>query len=64
MKVDIPLSSLAVQSLIESSSGTLDHGWEVGWSLASYDSGPRNFMGVTQTQVSEATCFSMFDCDL
>ncbi|KAF2297741.1 hypothetical protein GH714_002516 [Hevea brasiliensis] len=49
--VDIPESSFAVQSLVESSSGSLDHGWEVGWSLASYDNGPRNFMDVTQTQV-------------
>ncbi|XP_057996325.1 glyoxysomal processing protease, glyoxysomal isoform X2 [Hevea brasiliensis] len=51
--VDIPESSFAVQSLVESSSGSLDHGWEVGWSLASYDNGPRNFMDVTQTQTED-----------
>lgn len=39
--VEIPVASDAVQSLIESSSGAIDHGWEVGWSLSSYSSGPQ-----------------------
>ncbi|KAI4296775.1 hypothetical protein L6164_036700 [Bauhinia variegata] len=33
--VDIPLSALSLQSLIEASFGSPQHGWEVGWSLAS-----------------------------
>lgn len=33
--VDVPESSLALQSLFEASSGSGEHGWEVGWSLAS-----------------------------
>ncbi|KAJ0808568.1 putative peptidase S1C, peptidase S1, PA clan, peptidase S1, PA clan, chymotrypsin-like protein [Helianthus annuus] len=32
--VDIPASSVALQSLV---GGSLDHGWEVGWTLASYN---------------------------
>ncbi|KAL2931860.1 Glyoxysomal processing protease glyoxysomal [Bienertia sinuspersici] len=32
--VDIPASSSAIQSLIEASSGSFEHGWEIGWSLA------------------------------
>jgi len=53
MKVDVPVSSLALQSLVEASSGSMDHGWEVGWSLASHESGPQPFMDVGQTQVSK-----------
>ncbi|KAJ6893542.1 glyoxysomal processing protease [Populus alba x Populus x berolinensis] len=48
--VDVPVSSLALQSLVEASSGSMDHGWEVGWSLASHESGPQPFMDVGQTQ--------------
>ncbi|CAL0300907.1 unnamed protein product [Lupinus luteus] len=33
--VDIPASALCLQSLIEASSGSPEHEWEVGWSLAS-----------------------------
>ncbi|OMO76396.1 hypothetical protein CCACVL1_15703 [Corchorus capsularis] len=33
--VDVPTSSLALQSLVEASSGSQEHGWELGWSLAS-----------------------------
>ncbi|XWS12621.1 hypothetical protein CRYUN_Cryun37aG0105800 [Craigia yunnanensis] len=33
--VDVPISSLALQSLVEASSGSQEHGWEFGWSLAS-----------------------------
>ncbi|EEF50835.1 trypsin domain-containing protein, putative [Ricinus communis] len=52
--VDVAESSLALQSLVESSLGSLDHGWEIGWSLASHDNGHRNSMDVIQTQVSKA----------
>ncbi|KDP20992.1 hypothetical protein JCGZ_21463 [Jatropha curcas] len=48
--VDVPVSSHALQSLIESSSGLVGNGWETGWSLASYDNGPRTFMDAGQTQ--------------
>ncbi|XP_017978709.1 PREDICTED: glyoxysomal processing protease, glyoxysomal isoform X2 [Theobroma cacao] len=33
--VDVPRSSRALQSLVEASSGSQEHGWEFGWSLAS-----------------------------
>ncbi|XVE51371.1 hypothetical protein DITRI_Ditri02bG0034800 [Diplodiscus trichospermus] len=33
--VDVPISSLALKSLVEASSGSQEHGWEFGWSLAS-----------------------------
>uniref|UniRef100_A0A6N2KEV3 Glyoxysomal processing protease, glyoxysomal n=1 Tax=Salix viminalis TaxID=40686 RepID=A0A6N2KEV3_SALVM len=48
--VDVPVSSLALQSLVEASSGSMDHGWEVGWSLASHESGSQPFMDDVQTQ--------------
>ncbi|KAJ6738194.1 SERINE PROTEASE-RELATED [Salix koriyanagi] len=48
--VDVPVSSLALQSLVEASSGSMNHGWEVGWSLASPENGPQSFMDVVQTQ--------------
>lgn len=51
MKVDVATSSTAVQSLIEASSGSIEHGWEVGWSLASYGSGHQSFMDSAQKQV-------------
>ncbi|CAL1398015.1 unnamed protein product [Linum trigynum] len=41
--VDVPASSMALQSLIEASSGSPHHGWETGWSLASQDSGPKPY---------------------
>ncbi|XP_010057386.2 glyoxysomal processing protease, glyoxysomal [Eucalyptus grandis] len=44
--VDVPGSSLALQSLVEASSGLLGHGWEIGWSLASNDSSAQNFTGI------------------
>ncbi|GAV86396.1 Trypsin_2 domain-containing protein, partial [Cephalotus follicularis] len=47
--VDVPVSSLAIQSLVEA--GSLEHGWEVGWSLASYDSSSQPLMDVIQTRV-------------
>ncbi|KAI3434105.1 uncharacterized protein J3R85_006904 [Psidium guajava] len=46
MLVDVPGSSLALQSLVETSSGLLRHGWEIGWSLASNDSSAQNFTGI------------------
>ncbi|KAK8514054.1 hypothetical protein V6N12_008773 [Hibiscus sabdariffa] len=33
--VDVPISSLALQSLVEVSSGSQENGWEFGWSLVS-----------------------------
>ncbi|PHU26219.1 hypothetical protein BC332_04551 [Capsicum chinense] len=41
--VDIPVSSAAVQSLIEGSSSSIEHGWEVGWSLAAYGNAHQSF---------------------
>ncbi|KAF8411133.1 hypothetical protein HHK36_003672 [Tetracentron sinense] len=50
--VDVPASSLALQSLIEAPTGSAEHGsWEVGWSLASLNNGPHHFMDDIQTQV-------------
>ncbi|XP_031278959.1 glyoxysomal processing protease, glyoxysomal [Pistacia vera] len=49
--VHIPVSALALQSLIEASSGSPEHGWEIGWSLASYDNGSQPLMDVIRTQV-------------
>ncbi|XP_010549335.1 PREDICTED: glyoxysomal processing protease, glyoxysomal isoform X2 [Tarenaya hassleriana] len=37
--VDVPVSSAALQSLIEASLGSKDSGWDVGWSLVSYENG-------------------------
>ncbi|CAI9755164.1 unnamed protein product [Fraxinus pennsylvanica] len=51
--VNIPESSSAVQSLIEASSGSLEHGWEVGWSLASHNRGPQHIMETIQSQVEQ-----------
>ncbi|KAI6705173.1 hypothetical protein NL676_008135 [Syzygium grande] len=46
MLVDVPGSSLALQSLVEASSGLVGHGWEIGWSLASINSSAQNFTGI------------------
>ncbi|XP_044496882.1 glyoxysomal processing protease, glyoxysomal-like isoform X2 [Mangifera indica] len=51
MLVDIPVSSLALRSLIEASSGSPEHRWEIGWSLASHDNGSQPLMDVIITQV-------------
>lgn len=48
------MASDAVQSLIESSTGALDHGWEVGWSLSSYSSGPQPLQNTLQERVCGA----------
>ncbi|XP_019175610.1 PREDICTED: glyoxysomal processing protease, glyoxysomal isoform X2 [Ipomoea nil] len=56
--VDVATSSTAVQSLIEASSGSngsIEHGWEVGWSLASYGSGHQSFMDSARKQVEQAS---------
>ncbi|AEE30952.1 protease-like protein [Arabidopsis thaliana] len=37
--VDVPVSSAALQSLIEASSGSKDSGWDIGWSLVSAANG-------------------------
>lgn len=51
IQIDVPVSSTAVQSLIQATSGSMEHGWEVGWSLASSTDGPQPFMDAIQTQV-------------
>ncbi|KAK4770785.1 hypothetical protein SAY87_031317 [Trapa incisa] len=38
--VDVPVSSLALQSLLDNSFGSSGHNWETGWSLASKESAP------------------------
>ncbi|KAJ4833895.1 hypothetical protein Tsubulata_041476 [Turnera subulata] len=52
---DVPLSASALQSLVKTSSGSLDHGWEVGWSLASHDNGPKTFLDAVQTQTEHGS---------
>ncbi|CAL9015522.1 unnamed protein product [Prunus brigantina] len=47
MLIDVPASAVALQSVIEASLSSPDHGWEVGWSLASHGNAP-------QTQVDSA----------
>uniref|UniRef100_A0A2P2KDB6 Glyoxysomal processing protease glyoxysomal-like isoform X3 n=1 Tax=Rhizophora mucronata TaxID=61149 RepID=A0A2P2KDB6_RHIMU len=48
--VDVPVSSIAVQSILEASSSSQDHGWEVGWSLAAQDNGSQPFKDVLKMQ--------------
>jgi len=50
MQVDVPASALALQSLVESSSGSLD-GFEFGWSLASLNKSSQTISEPLQTQV-------------
>ncbi|KAJ4835915.1 hypothetical protein Tsubulata_048493 [Turnera subulata] len=52
---DVPLSASALQSLVKTFSGTLDHGWVVGWSLASHDNGPQTFVDAVQTQTEHGS---------
>ncbi|KAJ7968588.1 glyoxysomal processing protease, glyoxysomal [Quillaja saponaria] len=47
---DISVSALSLQSLIEASLGSLEHGWEVGWSLASSNNGSQPLPDATGTQ--------------
>ncbi|CBI30593.3 unnamed protein product, partial [Vitis vinifera] len=49
--VDVPAFSLAVQSIIEASSGSREQGWDVGWSLASYTGDSHTLVDAIQTQV-------------
>lgn len=53
-KVDVPVSSAALQSLIEASSGSKDSGWDVGWSLVSAASGSQPSINVSQMQTCNA----------
>lgn len=64
MQVDVPASSLALQSLIEPSLGSLEHGWEVGWSLASYSNGPQSSIDGIHSKVSLGSRFSFSFCSL
>lgn len=51
LKVDIPASSDSIQSLIGASAGSLEHSWEVGWSLASHNDGHQPYFDATQKEV-------------
>ncbi|KAM5588179.1 hypothetical protein ABKV19_006558 [Rosa sericea] len=51
--IDVPASAIALQSLIDASINSPEHGWEVGWSLASHNN-PQPVMDVIQTQVNLA----------
>ncbi|KAK1415579.1 hypothetical protein QVD17_31362 [Tagetes erecta] len=53
--IDVPASSVALQSLIGASSQSLDHGWEVGWSLASYNDAHRPYLDNTQKEAPQST---------
>ncbi|KAK4491659.1 hypothetical protein RD792_002422, partial [Penstemon davidsonii] len=55
MLVNIPQSSAAVQSLIEASCGSIENGWEVGWSLASHSRGPQHIMDNSPSQVEQSS---------
>lgn len=48
--MDVPASSSAIQSLIEASSGSLEHGWEIGWSLAAHTDSSQKFKDSMQAQ--------------
>ncbi|GJZ50346.1 glyoxysomal processing protease, glyoxysomal isoform X2, partial [Tanacetum coccineum] len=53
--VDIPASSVSIQSLIGASAGSLEHSWEVGWSLASYNDGHQPYFDATQKEGPRST---------
>ncbi|KAE9452563.1 hypothetical protein C3L33_15536, partial [Rhododendron williamsianum] len=55
VEIDVPVSSTAVQSLIQGTSGSMEHGWEVGWSLASSTDGPQPLTDAIQTQVEQSS---------
>ncbi|EXC18086.1 Glyoxysomal processing protease [Morus notabilis] len=59
--IDVPASARALQSLVEASFGSVEHGWEVGWSLASLYNGSQSLKGVTQTQVHLAESGNVSD---
>lgn len=48
--VDVPASSLAVKLLMEASSPSLEHSWEVGWSLGSNVNHPKGAVNVMHSQ--------------
>ncbi|XP_050371282.1 glyoxysomal processing protease, glyoxysomal isoform X2 [Argentina anserina] len=52
--IDIPASAVALQSLIDASISSPEHGWEVGWSLASH-SNSQPVTDAIQTQVNFAS---------
>ncbi|XP_030480157.1 glyoxysomal processing protease, glyoxysomal isoform X2 [Cannabis sativa] len=52
--IDVPASASALQSLFEASVGSLEHGWEVGWSLASLNESRQSLKYVSQTHVHPA----------
>lgn len=60
IQIDVPASARALQSLVEASFGSVEHGWEVGWSLASLYNGSQSLKGVTQTQVRLGPGFLFF----
>ncbi|KAK4399137.1 Glyoxysomal processing protease, glyoxysomal [Sesamum angolense] len=53
--VNIPQSSVAVQSLIEASCGSLESTWEVGWSLASHSRSPQHIPESSHAQVEQSS---------
>ncbi|KAF7149964.1 hypothetical protein RHSIM_Rhsim02G0132600 [Rhododendron simsii] len=55
VEIDVPVSSTAVQSLIQGTSGSMEHGWEVGWSLALSTDGPQPLTDAIQTQVEQSS---------
>ncbi|KNA05024.1 hypothetical protein SOVF_194200 [Spinacia oleracea] len=57
--VDVPAASSAIQSLIEASSGSLEHSWEIGWSLAARRDSSQKFKGSVQAQEKSDTSYSI-----
>ncbi|KAE8689435.1 Protease-related, putative isoform 2 [Hibiscus syriacus] len=57
VEVDVPTSSLALQSLVQASSGSQENGWEFGWSLVSTH---QPEMNGTQTQAKTIRSVSSF----
>ncbi|KAL0305718.1 UNVERIFIED_CONTAM: Glyoxysomal processing protease, glyoxysomal [Sesamum radiatum] len=53
--VNIPQSSVAVQSLIEASCGSMESTWEVGWSLASHSRSPQHIPESSHAQVEQSS---------
>ncbi|XXG46675.1 hypothetical protein AAC387_Pa02g1461 [Persea americana] len=49
--VDVPASSLAVQSLVKAHGSLLEHGWDVGWSLAPLSNSTQPVTDALQTTV-------------
>ncbi|KAL7618680.1 hypothetical protein Lser_V15G04365 [Lactuca serriola] len=50
--VDIPGSSVGVESLV---GGSMDHGWEVGWSLASYNDAHQPYFDSKQKETQRSS---------